>query len=147
MSPSGPIHASWPNFRPIGSELSEKIEQKKKIKKSRRVNHIRSAAATLRSAVAGGVNKVGHARQLNSYTETRSFDKFRVKICSAIWAVINPNSRTQKSKKKYQKECTFQFHVCASARKENPASVVRPRGGFGGRGGGSNPHLSQGSLL
>jgi len=33
----------------------------KKIKKSRRVNHIRSAAATLRSAVAGGVNKTAGA--------------------------------------------------------------------------------------
>ena len=29
LSLSGPIHASCPNFRPIGSELSENIEHKK----------------------------------------------------------------------------------------------------------------------
>ena len=55
LFPSGSIHALRPNFRLRSSELSAKIEQKK-IKKSRRVNHIRSAAATLRSAVGGGVN-------------------------------------------------------------------------------------------
>ena len=34
LSPSGPIHALWPNFGPIACELSEKIaEKKKEIKK------------------------------------------------------------------------------------------------------------------
>ena len=43
-------------FRTFGENRAQK--KNKKIKKSRRVNHIRSAAATLRSAVAGGVNNV-----------------------------------------------------------------------------------------
>ena len=52
LSPSGPIHALRPNFRPIGSVISAEIEHKK-IEKSRRVNHIRSPLlrfATLRYA-------------------------------------------------------------------------------------------------
>ena len=30
LSPSGPIHALWPNFRPIGSVTATEIEQIKK---------------------------------------------------------------------------------------------------------------------
>jgi len=49
LSPSGPINALWPNFRPIGSKHSEKITEKKnKMKKPTRGKTYTLAAATLR---------------------------------------------------------------------------------------------------
>jgi hypothetical protein len=55
---SGPIHALYPNFRPIGCELSEKIDDIKKIKKPTASKIDTLAAATLRYADAAGSTKI-----------------------------------------------------------------------------------------